>query len=87
MNKFYIELLDTLDQTGAAPGVQLAVLNLIEKQGAQQDQEPTQGTTATTKESILAITNPVERIRAIRDNPTLFGAANTHNELENKFQD
>jgi len=43
MNKFYIELLDTLDQTGAAPGVQLAVLNLIEKQGAQQDQEPTQG--------------------------------------------
>ena len=42
MNKFYMDLLETLDQTGAAPGVQLAVLSLIEKQGAPQEQEPTQ---------------------------------------------
>jgi len=51
-------------------------------EGNEQKQKP-----GVTKESIMAITNPVERIQAIRANPTLFEAANTNNELENKFQD
>ena len=88
MKNFIIELLDTLDQTGTDPAIQLSVLNLIQKHSPASTQEPeAPQAPGITKESIMAIPNPVERIQAIRANPTLFEAANTHNELENKFQD
>jgi len=86
MNANFInELLDVLDTTGANLSTRGGILDLIEKNLPKD--EPQEQQSSTTKESIMAIKNPVERIRAIRDNPALFGAANTHNELENKFQD
>lgn len=75
------ELLQASGQTSVYASLQ-DIAEVIDKEQSDQKKEP-----GITKESILAITNPVERIRAIRDNPALFGAANTHNELENKFQD
>ena len=42
MKKFIVELLDTLDQEGADPAIQLSVLNLIQKHSPASTQEPAQ---------------------------------------------
>lgn len=88
MNEFIKELLDMLDQTTADPATKLSVLGLIQKHtGKDQEQQKQTPEDGVTKDGIMAIKDPVQRIQAIRLHSELFGAANTHNELENRFQD